>query len=83
MTTDVKPLPCPWCGGQIVDIGCKRGLFWAECKTRTCEARGPSTVTVDNSIAAWNRGVLESEYNDETGEGSPALQAWLKATEGP
>jgi hypothetical protein len=56
MPEDKAPLlPCPFCGGIIVEVCCGMNEFWVLCKNLNCEANGLLSSSKDAAIKAWNK----------------------------
>ena len=59
--TKLRPCPNPWCDPKNTRMMKKRptvSVFWVRCMCGVC---GPSCVSADNAIAAWNNRPLEDE----------------------
>lgn len=48
--SELKPLPCPFCGGKTLKIVNDN---WIKCENIHCGARGP--MQDDNPVRSWNR----------------------------
>lgn len=51
--SELKLLPCPFCGGEAVSIDGYREAFFVQCED--CGATFPMFDTLSEAIAAWNR----------------------------
>jgi Lar family restriction alleviation protein len=84
-TEPLKPelaeLPCPFCGGQHVDIVDDGVDVWVQCFD--CDAQGPSYNDFPEqreAIAAWNRRAQPAgmvERLREYAQHSPACLLWI------
>jgi Lar family restriction alleviation protein len=50
MSSDIKLLPCPFCGGEAISDSC--GNHWVRCTF--CGARGSVGNTRKEAIEQWN-----------------------------
>lgn len=48
----LQPLPCPFCGGQLLRI--KNSGRWGWFVSCSCHAVGPSSNGPDEAVEAWN-----------------------------
>jgi Lar family restriction alleviation protein len=56
MVDEMKPLRCPFCGSDDIEMTSAIGGFQQMiCKRAFCRARGPHKPGDTDAIAAWNR----------------------------
>lgn len=53
--TELKP--CPFCGGENLNIRHGKYMWWVECLNGDCGANGGTKVHKKKAIEAWNRRV--------------------------
>lgn len=49
--------PCPFCGGENLNIRHGKYMWWVECLNGDCGANGGTKVHKKKAIEAWNRRV--------------------------
>ena len=56
-------LPCPFCGNEELSINLEhdgvQDLFFVECDTGKCDARGPIATVAQEAIDAWNERIIK------------------------
>lgn len=54
MTSTIKPIPCPFCGGKKFYVSCLNPTR-VRCEIKGCYAVGPTRNSEKAAIRAWNR----------------------------